>query len=118
MNDSDNKNNDIKGADAFQSDKSPPTSLPKKGPLSFFSGALTSGLLAWLCLGISQRIVTYFTFHQVEYKSQIAQSAATGFKTLVVGISFLATFSFTFIACGLIIVFFRSLIDGKKNDLN
>ncbi len=84
-----------------------------KGPLSFLSGALTSGFFAWLSLGLSQRVVVYFTLHEPHYNSAIAQSAATGLKTLAIGTCFLATFTFSFIGLGLILVFFRSLFDGN-----
>ena len=87
----------------------------KKGPLSFLSGALTSIGLAWLCFGLSKNMVIYFTLHTPSYSSPIAQSVASGFKTLVIGISFLATFTFSFIGIGLILVFIRSLIDGKDS---
>ena len=90
--------------------------LSKKGPLSFFSGALTSGLLAWLCLGLSQKMVIYFTVHSSVYSSPIAQSVASGFKTLVIGMCFLATFTFGFIGLGLTLVFIRSLFDSKSPD--
>ena len=86
----------------------------KKGPLSFLSGALTSIGLAWLCFGLSKNMVIYFTLHTPSYSSPLAQSVASGFKTLVIGISFLATFTFSFIGIGLILVFIRSLIDGKE----
>ena len=92
--------------------------FPKKGPVSFFSGAITSGLLAWVCLLISQKFVIYFTVHSPSYSSPIAQSVASGFKTLVIGISFLATFTFAFIGFGLILVFVRSLFDAKQIDSN
>ncbi len=61
---------------------------PQKGPLSFLSGAVTSGFLAWICLRLSQAMVTYFTIHTSNYDSAIAQSIASGFKTLVIGMSF------------------------------
>ena len=84
-----------------------------KGPMSFLLGSLTSLLMAGVCLKLSQNIVSYFTLHPPNYNSPIAQSAASGFKTLVIGTSFLATFSFAFIGLGLILVFIRSLFDGK-----
>ena len=87
----------------------------KKGPLSFLSGALTSIGLAWLCFGLSKNMVIYFTLHTPSYSSPIAQSVASGFKTLVIGISFLATFTFSFIGIGLILVFIRSLLGGKES---
>ncbi len=90
-----------------------PDAAPRKGPLSFLSGALTAGLLAWFALGLSRRMVTYYALHPPGYSSAIAQSIATALKTLIVGMSFLATFSFAFIALGLALVFVRSLVSGS-----
>ena len=87
---------------------------PKKGPLSFFSGSLTSLSFSWLSLFVSKKIILYFSFHSPKYSSPIAQSIASGFKTLIIGISFLATFTFGFIGIGLFLVFIRSLIEAKK----
>jgi len=84
-------------------------SPPRKGPLSFLSGALTSGLLAWLCLGLSGRVVGYYAEHPPHFQAQFAQSIATAMKTLIVGMCFLATFSFAFIGIGLLLTFLRSL---------
>ncbi len=90
-----------------------PAPKPKKGPLSFLSGSLTAGLLAWLALGLSQRLVGYYSLHPPQYGSAIAQSIATALKTLIVGMSFLATFSFAFIALGLAMVLIRSLVPAS-----
>ena len=87
--------------------------IEKKGPLSFFSGSITSLLLAWLSLLLSRNVVLYFTIHTNNYSSPIAQSVASGFKTLIIGMCFLATFTFAFIGLGLTIVFIRSLLGGK-----
>ena len=87
----------------------PETAPPRKGPLSFLTGALTSGLLAWFCLGLSGRVVGYYAEHPPHYDAQIAQSIATALKTLLVGMCFLATFSFAFIGVGLLLTFLRSL---------
>lgn len=81
----------------------------RKGPLSFLSGALTAGLLSWLCLGLSRRMALYYALHPPHYASATAQSIATALKTLLVGMAFLATFSFGFIALGLTLAFLRSL---------
>ena len=90
------------------------SSEPKKGPLSFFSGSITSFSFGLLSLIISKKIVLYFSIHTPNYSSPIAQSIASGFKTLIIGISFLATFTFGFIGLGLFLVFIRSLIEGNK----
>ena len=81
----------------------------KKGPLSFLSGAVTSVFFAWFSFLMSKKVVVYFTLHSPDYSSPIAQSIASAMKTLVVGMCFLATFTFSFIGLGLIIVFIRSL---------
>ena len=88
----------------------------RKGPLSFFSGALTSGFLAWISLGLSRQILNYFSLHKLNFSSPITQSIASGFKTLIVGISFLATFTFSFIALGLVLLFVRTLFDGSSRE--
>jgi hypothetical protein len=88
---------------------------PRKGPLSFLSGALTSGLLAWLSLGLSQKVVGYYAEHPPHYSAQIAQSIATALKTLIVGMCFLATFSFAFIGIGLALTFLRSLLQPRNS---
>ncbi|KGG17351.1 MULTISPECIES: DUF3082 domain-containing protein [unclassified Prochlorococcus] len=87
--------------------------LKKKGPLSFLSGALTSVFFAWLSFLVSRNIVVYFTVHSPHYSSPIAQSIASALKTLIIGMSFLATFTFSFIGLGLAIVFIRSLFYDK-----
>ena len=92
-----------------------PSSEQKKGPLSFLSGSITSLSFGLLSLFISKKIVLYFSIHTPNYSSPIAQSIASGFKTLIIGISFLATFTFGFIGLGLFLVFIRSLIEGNKD---
>ena len=89
---------------------SEPTAAPRKGPLSFLSGALTAAMLCWMCLRLSRALVVYYALHPPQYSARIAQSIAVGLKTLIVGTSFLATFSFGFIGLGLSLVFVRSLV--------
>jgi hypothetical protein len=83
----------------------------RKGPLSFLSGALTSGLLCVLSLRLSKGLVIYFALHPPSSSTRIGQSIATALKTLLVGMGFLATFSFGFIAVGLTLVLVRSLLN-------
>jgi hypothetical protein len=89
---------------------------PPKGPLSFLSGALTALALAALCLAMSRRVVGYYIAHPPHYEAAIAQSIATALKTLIVGMCFLATFSFAFIGLGLLLVFVRSLLPRAAAD--
>jgi hypothetical protein len=73
-------------------------------------------LLGWLCLGLSQRVLVWYGAHPPHYSSAIAQSIATAMKTLILGMSFLATFSFAFIGLGLFLTFLRSLLLPAKAD--
>ena len=109
------KNESDEVANSSVSPKATGSSEPKKGPLSFLSGSITSLSFSLLSLFISKKIVLYFSIHTPNYSSAIAQSIASGFKTLIVGISFLATFTFGFIGLGLFLVFIRSLIEGNKD---
>lgn len=103
-----------------QADQAPSTSTvtpaPRKGPLSFLSGSLTSLLLAWLSLGLSKGMVAYFAAHPPAFSNAIAQSIASALKTLFTGMCFLATFSFAFIGLGLFLVFLRSLFTSADGD--
>ena len=107
------KNESDESANPSSSPFDAATSEAKKGPLSFLSGSITSLFFSLLSLFISKKIVLYFSIHTPNYSSPIAQSIASGFKTLIIGISFLATFTFGFIGLGLFLVFIRSLIEGN-----
>ena len=87
---------------------------PEKGPLSFFTGSLTSFLLCIFSYLISNKIAIYFSLHKPSNSSEIVQSISSSINTLIIGLSFLLTFSFAFIGLGLFIVFIRSFLI-KKN---
>ena len=108
-----------KSEESFPTSSTEPNSSqpPEKGPVSFFSGAVTSLIFSWLSLLLSRQVVLYFSLHTPTYSSPIAQSVASGFKTLIIGIAFLSTFTFGFIGLGLTIVFIRSLLKAKQPDL-
>ena len=111
-----NLKKDIQGLKSLEEIESETTQPPKKGPLSFLSGFLTSFLFSWISLLVSRNVVLYFTLHSTNYTSPIAQSVASGFKTLVIGMCFLSTFTFGFIGLGLLIVFIQSLFRLKEVD--
>jgi len=86
---------------------------PEKGPLSFLSGSLTSLLLCVFFYFISNKIAIYFSIHKPSNSSEIVQSISSSINTLIIGLSFLLTFSFAFIGLGLFIVFIRSFLVKK-----
>ena len=86
---------------------------PEKRPLSFISGSLTSFLLSIFFYFISNKVVIYFSEHKPSNSSEIVQSISSNINTLIIGLSFLLTFSFAFIGFGLFIVFIRSFLVKK-----
>ena len=98
------------------SDSNTASAKPRKGPLSFLSGSVTSLVLAWLSFGLSKKVVIYLATHSSNFSSATAQNIASAMKTLFIGMCFLATFSFAFIGIGLFLVFLRSLFMKDKLD--
>ena len=86
----------------------------EKGPFSFITGSLTSFLLSIFFYYVSNNIAIYFSLHKTDNSSEIVQSISSSINTLIIGLSFLLTFSFAFIGLGLFIVFIRSFL-VKKN---
>ena len=109
---------DNKSLDKVDVEASKKENIPPKSPLSFLSGSLTGIILSLVCYRLSQSMIIYFSTHSSSFNSPMAKSIASGFKTLIIGTSFLATFSFGFIGLGLSLVFFRSLFDAKNKNNN
>ena len=86
---------------------------PEKSPFSFITGSLTSFLLCIFFYFISNNIAIYFSLHRPSNSSEIVQSISSSINTLIIGLSFLLTFSFAFIGLGLFIVFIRSFLVKK-----
>ena len=88
--------------------------IPKKGPLNFIVGSLTSFLLFIFFYFLSNKIAIYFSLHKPSNSSEIVQNISSSINTLIIGLSFLLTFSFAFIGMGLFIVFIRSFFLKKS----
>jgi len=101
-------------SEARDSSSSPEAPRQRKGPLSFLSGSITSWLMGWGALQLSTRVVAYYGAHPPHYEARFAQSIAVFMKTLMVGMSFLATFTFAFVGLGLFLTFIRSLMPGWR----
>ena len=86
----------------------------EKGPLSFLTGSITSFVLFFAFYKLSISISIYFSTHKPTNNSEIVQNISSSLNTLIIGLSFLATFSFGFIGLGLLIVFFRSFFFKKE----
>ena len=107
-----NKNNVV--ADKNKDDENVENNIPEKGPLNFIVGSLTSFLLFIFFYFLSNKIAIYFSIHKSSNSSEIVQNISSSISTLIVGLSFLLTFSFAFIGIGLFIVFIRSFFLKKS----
>lgn len=87
---------------------------PRHGPLRYLAGALSSGLFAVLAWQAARGLVIHFTLHPPHYSKPIAQSIAVGLKTILVGVSFLAVFSFSLIAVGLFLLLVQALLPSHE----
>ena len=88
--------------------------IPEKEPLNFIIGSLTSFLLFLFFYFLSNKIAIYFSIHKPSNSSEMVQSISSSINTLIIGLSFLLTFSFAFIGFGLFIVFIRSFFLKKS----
>ena len=88
--------------------------IPEKGPLNFIVGSLTSFLLFIFFYFLSNKIAIYFATHKPSNSSEVVQNISSSINTLIIGLSFLLTFSFAFIGIGLFIVFIRSFFVKKS----
>ncbi len=95
-------------------DKNINENIPEKGPLNFIIGSLTSFLLFIFFYFLSNKIAIYFSIHKPSNTSDIVQNISSSINTLIIGLSFLLTFSFAFIGIGLLIVFIRSFFLKKS----
>ena len=86
----------------------------EKGPLSFLTGSITSFILFIAFYKLSIAISIYFSTHKPTNNSEIVQNISSSLNTLIIGLSFLATFSFGFIGLGLFILFVRSFFLKKE----
>ena len=86
----------------------------EKEPLSFLTGSITSIILFIAFYKLSIAISIYFSTHKPINNSEIVQNISSSLNTLIIGLSFLATFSFGFIGLGLLIVFFRTFFIKRE----
>ena len=105
-----NKNNIVSGNNTENIENN----IPEKGPFNFIVGSLTSFLLFIFFYFLSNKIAIYFSIHKPSNSSEIVQNISSSINTLIIGLSFLLTFSFAFIGIGLLIVFIRSFFLKKS----
>jgi Protein of unknown function (DUF3082) len=96
----------------------PPLASPenpqKATPLKCLIGSFVAGSLALLLYRLTAAIAGSFALHPISNKSQIAHSLSVAVRTLVVGMSTMATGIFSIAALGLIGLGIQLLLQGGK----
>jgi hypothetical protein len=98
------------------SERSPqPTSAAEKAtPLKCLSGALLAGSLGLLLYRLTAAIASSFAAHPLTTTNQIARGLSAAVRTLVVGMSTMATGIFSIAALGLIGLGIQLAIQGRS----
>ena len=104
----------VKNYNNKNNDNNAINNIPEKGPLNFIAGSITSFLFFIFFYFLSNKIAIYFSIHKSSNTSEIVQNISSSINTLIIGLSFLLTFSFAFIGIGLFIVFIRSFFLKKS----
>lgn len=87
-------------------------------PLRCFVGSGMSGALAFGLYSLTSAIATTFATKPITSDNMLVIKIGSAVRTLVVGVASLATFVFSFVAIGLILLAIQLVIQGfsKQND--
>lgn len=84
-------------------------------PLRAWSGAFMSGALGILLYKLTYSIALTFATHPATASSQMAQRISSAVRTLVVGLTTMATGLFAIAALGLVLLGFKLLFQDLNN---
>ena len=87
-------------------------------PIRCFTGSAISGALGCAAYLLSKSIILTYTTMPVNFNNPIAVRIATTVRTLVMGLTVMATFLFGMVTVGLIALGIKLIIDNSKVNLN
>lgn len=117
MNDSDNKEKSVDAKDAKQSQPVNETNEEKITPIRCFTGSAISGGLGFAAYLLSKAIILTYTTMPINFNNQLAVRIATTVRTLVMGLTVMATFLFGMVTVGLVALGIKLIIDNSKVNL-
>jgi Protein of unknown function (DUF3082) len=83
-------------------------------PSRCFTGSAISGGLGFATYLLAKSIVMTYTTMPIEFNNPMAVRIATTVRTLVMGLSIMATFLFGMVAVGLVALGIKLIIEEKK----
>ncbi len=83
-------------------------------PTRCFTGSAISGGLAFVTYLLSKSIIMTYTTMPINFNSAMAVRIATTVRTLVMGLTIMATFLFGMVTIGLIALGIKLIIENQK----
>ena len=83
-------------------------------PMRCFTGAGISGVSAWVCYLLTKSVILTYATKPITFNNPIAVNIASTVRTLIMGMTTLATFIFLMVTIGLLALGVKLLIEGKK----
>ena len=83
-------------------------------PMRCFTGGAISGVLVWGSYLLTKSIVFTYATTPIKFNNPIAVNIASTVRTLIMGITTLATFIFLMVTIGLLALGVKLIIEGKK----
>ncbi len=93
----------------------PPSESPKITPLRCMIGSITSGAIAFALYGLTVSIVQGFANKPIHFENPITQNIAAAVRTLVMGVSMMATGIFAIVTLGLTALALQLIIQNLTN---
>jgi hypothetical protein len=114
MSDSDNQE---KSVNAEQTSSVQESNEEKITPIRCFTGGAISGGLGFGAYLLSKAIILTYTTMPINFHNQLAVRIATTVRTLVMGLTVMATFLFGMVTVGLVALGIKLIIDNRKVNL-
>ncbi len=97
-----------------KSNSSPPS--PKITPLRCFIGGGIAGSIGFASYMLTKAVVLTYANTPITFSNPLAVNIAATVRTLVIGITLLATFVFSLVAVGLTLLGFKLILDNLKGN--
>ena len=114
MNDSENKEKSLTNESESSTDQGDSSDNEKITPARCFSGSAISGALGFVTYLLSKSIVMTYSTMPLNFNNAMAVRIASTVRTLVMGLTIMATFLFIMVTIGLIALGVKLLLEGDQ----
>ena len=117
MNDSNNNNNPTTEQDnSAKISSSSDSDQEKITPFRCFSGSAISGVLGFGAYLLTKSIVVTYTTMPIKFNNPMAIRIATTVRTLIMGLTIMATFLFAMVTVGLIALGIKLILENNSTE--